>query len=135
MPVFTAPKLSLIYVGLMAFFYLGLTIWVIRWRWSEKRGLGHADDPKSPLFRAVRVHGNFAEFVPLLLLLLVLDEMTGRIPWMVHVFGSALIIGRVFHFFGVRRSDGATWQRAVGVVLTSFLLVSLGGSLLIKGLS
>lgn len=131
----TPPKLTLIYVGIMALMYVALTVNVIRQRWVARRGIGCEDDQKSPLFRAIRVHGNFAEFVPFILLMMALDEMTARLPMMVHIFGITLIFARVCHYLGITKTHLTSWQRAISVLLTNLLLIVLAILLLMKGLS
>lgn len=130
----TTPKVTLLYCGLLALFYAALTIYVIRWRWKERRGLGHDDNPASGLFRAVRIHAHFFEFVPFTLLLIALDEMTGRNKTFIHALGATLVVARVLHFWGIKVSDKVSPQRTISVLLTIGLLVVLGIALLQKGL-
>ena len=133
--IFTAPKVTLLYAGIMALAYFALSVYVIRWRWKENRGLGFANDPSSGLFRAVRIHGNFMEFVPFTLLLIALDEMTNLKPVCVHWYGGALIVARILHFFAIRKTEGPSWQRVVAMFLTFALLTVLGVSLILKGIA
>lgn len=130
----TAPKITLLYSGILALGYVALSVYVIRWRWKEKKGLGFANDPSSGLFRAVRIHGNFMEFVPFTLFLIALDEMTNRAPMNIHIYGIALVIARILHFLALRKTDGPSWQRASAMGLTFLLLVGIGVQLIIKGL-
>lgn len=131
----TAPKVTLLYSGLLAIAYGLLTLYVIRWRWIERRGLGHDNNPKSGLFRAVRIHANFFEFVPFILFLMAMDEMTGRSRSWIHVFGVLLVLARIFHFWGIKISDLTSIQRTLGVLLTIGLLFTLGVLVLIKGVA
>jgi uncharacterized membrane protein YecN with MAPEG domain len=63
------------YAALLALLYVGLAVRVIQLRRSERVALG--DGGRQSLQRATRVHANFAEYVPLALILLVLAELTG----------------------------------------------------------
>jgi len=56
-----------VYAALLALLFVLLSIRTIRTRHSRKVALGHGDDPA--MLRAMRVHANFAEYVPLALLL------------------------------------------------------------------
>jgi len=56
-----------IYAALLALLFVLLSIRTIRTRHSRGVALGHGDDPA--MLRAMRVHANFAEYVPLALLL------------------------------------------------------------------
>ncbi len=57
-----------VYAALLALLFVLLSIRTIRTRHSRKVALGHGDDPA--MLRAMRVHANFAEYVPLALLLI-----------------------------------------------------------------
>lgn len=128
------PKATMIYAGLLGVMYFVLTAMVIRLRNITKTGLGHDTDPASPLFRAVRIHGNFAEFVPFILLLLALDEMSGRSLIAVHIMGALLVAARIFHYVGVTKSHTKSFGRMFGAIITFSLLLVLSTLLLIKGI-
>nr|WP_265324035.1 MAPEG family protein [Aeromonas veronii] len=51
-----------VYAALLALLFVLLSIRTIRTRHSRKVALGHGDDPA--MLRAMRVHANFAEYVP-----------------------------------------------------------------------
>ena len=61
-----------IYGGLAALFFALLSFRVIQLRGVTKIGLGFEGD--QGLQRAIRVHGNFAEYVPFVLLLHILAQ-------------------------------------------------------------
>jgi uncharacterized protein len=124
----------MIYAGLLGVMYFILSIMVIRLRTATKTGLGHDMDPASPLFRAVRIHGNFAEFVPFILLLMALDEMSGRSQIIIHLFGAALILARIAHYMGITKSHGKTTGRLIGGMGTFTIMVTLSTLLIIKGI-
>jgi uncharacterized membrane protein YecN with MAPEG domain len=63
-------------------------------------GLGKAEG----LLRASRAHGNFAEYVPILLVLLLLLELGGRPALAAARAGRAILLGRVLHAAGISRS-------------------------------
>ncbi len=130
-----APKLTFIYAGLLGLIYFALSMNVVRYRWKEKQGLGHAADPKSGLFKRIRIHANFMEYIPFLLLLLAFDEMTGQSPTAVHAVGAGLVLGRLGHFLGLRKTDGASVGRFLGTFVTFGALIYLSANLLYKGLA
>lgn len=127
------PKLSLFYAGILGIMYFLLSVNVIRYRWKEKKGLGYESHPKDPLFRAVRIHGNFMEYVPFILLLLAMDEITMRGEAFLHTMGIGLIFARIFHFMGITKSHLVSWQRSAGVALTFIILLVLSINLIVKG--
>ncbi len=73
-----------------------------------------------------RVQANFVENVPLALVLLYLLEVSGVGSVAVHVLGSALLVCRVLHAWGMSRNAGANYPRLIGAQGT-FLLISIMG--------
>ncbi|MFP5384958.1 MAG: MAPEG family protein [Bacteriovoracia bacterium] len=131
----SAPKISLLYAGIMGIFYFLLSVNVINQRRKKLVGLGHDSDPRCPLFRSVRIHGNFNEYVPLILLLLVLDEVTGRNKMVLHFLGTLLVLGRIGHFIGITKSHKTSAGRFIGTIMTFVCLITLSVFLVTKGLS
>ena len=111
------------YASLLALIYLYLTAQVSLHRRSQQIGIGDGGDEL--LRRLIRVHGNFAEFVPLVLLLLAVLEINTERTWLIHGFGLLITVGRVLHAYGLKVSSGATWQRLAGTGCTLFSLGAL----------
>ena len=132
---FSTPKISLLYAGILGILYLLLSVNVINLRRKKLTGLGHSTDPNCPLFRSVRIHGNFNEYIPFILLLLVLDEVTGRNKLVLHFLGSLLVLGRIGHFIGITKSHKTSAGRFLGTIITYGCLVTLSVFLISKGLS
>ena len=77
------------------------------------------------MLRAMRVHANFAEYVPLALVLMLLVEAAGGAGWLVHVLGVALLLGRAAHAWGVSQVREDFRFRVFGMAMTfGVLLVS-----------
>lgn len=128
------PKVTYLYAGIMGVFYFLLSANVIRYRTKLKVGIGHGTDPACPLFRSVRIHSNFSEYVPFIILLMMMDEMTGRSAMFVHSFGIALIVSRVMHFVAITESHGGSKLRVLGAGTTFSVMLVLSFLLIIKGL-
>ena len=128
------PKVTYLYAGILGIFYFLLSANVIRLRTQLKVGIGHDNNPECPLFRAVRIHANFNEFVPFILLLMMMDEMTGRSSMFVHTFGVALIVSRVSHSVAITKSHKGSSLRVFGAGLTFTVMLVLSFLLIIKGL-
>lgn len=95
-------------------FLLGMN--VVRLRWKLHIGLGDGGQPA--MTRAVRVHANFAEWVPLTLLVLLVAELRGvSEPW-IGALGLALLLARLGHAYGLSRRSGASKGRFLGSALT-----------------
>jgi uncharacterized membrane protein YecN with MAPEG domain len=109
------------YASLLAFLFVYLSIRTIRARRSLGIGLGHAENPV--MLRAMRVHANFAEYVPIALLLIFLVESSAAQPLLVHALGSTLVVARMSHAFGVSREPENFAFRVFGMALTFTVLL------------
>jgi uncharacterized protein len=120
------PEITPFYAGMLGLMYAGLSLRIPRLRMRHGVGLGDGGVPE--LARAVRVHANFAEYVPFALFLLLLTEWQGYSPWFVHLLGLLLVVGRALHAYGLSQSSGPSRGRFLGTLLTLTVLI-LGSSL------
>ncbi|MGE0725003.1 MAG: MAPEG family protein [Alphaproteobacteria bacterium] len=105
-----------LWAGLLALLYLALALPVVVRRRRAQIGLGTGGD--QVLLRAVRVHGNFAEYVPLALVLMILAATARWGSLYMHALGATLLVARVLHAIGVWRHDGRSAGRFLGTLLT-----------------
>ena len=110
------PTIIPFYASLLALLYFVLAVRVIRMRRKERIAIG--DRGNARLQRAMRVHANFAEYVPLALILITFAELQRFSPLLVHGLGVALLIGRVVHPYGVSQEKENYRLRTVGLLLT-----------------
>ena len=110
--------------GVLGLIYIVLTGLVMRGRATTKTKLGDgADRPEGkPLHVAVRSHANFAEYVPLALILLGGIEHAGAAHRLVLGLAVALVIGRIAHPIGMFRPAPNPF-RAGGAVLTWLVII------------
>src|SRR5437763_7217297 len=87
------------YAAILVLIFVFLSARVIQMRASAKIGIGTGGDPA--MERRIRVHGNFAEYVPLALLLLAFMEMQSHSRYLIHILCVVLILARVIHAIGV----------------------------------
>ena len=111
-----------LYGALLAIVFVVLSARVIRTRRSARIPLGDAGD--ATMQRVMRVHANFAEYVPLTLVLIALAEISEAPHWLIHLTGAALVAGRAVHAFGISREPENYQLREVGMVLTFVSLMS-----------
>lgn len=111
-----------LFAGLLTLYFVRLGFAVIGLRKSSKVSLG-AGGVKE-LETAIRAHGNFAEYVPLGLILLGLLESHSAYPVLVAMLGGALTLGRVLHAQGLNTAN--LKLRVWGMVLTFGTLITLG---------
>ena len=108
--------ITAMYAGLLGLLMLILSFRVVAVRRSTAIGLG--DGGNALLLSRIRIHGHFAEYVPLALLLMLILELNGAsAPWL-HGLGIALVVGRLAHAQGLGQSAGTSAGRLVGNLLT-----------------
>jgi uncharacterized membrane protein YecN with MAPEG domain len=117
-----------LYAALLGLLFTMLTLQVFRARMRSKVMIGTGQDRL--LERAVRAHGNFAEFVPLVLVLVALSEAMGLAAWAVHGLGAALLVARVCHAAGISREPDVAALRGIGAGLTLTVLAVAAATLL-----
>ena len=115
-------SISSLYAGLLALLFLLLSVRVIVARRTLRVGLG--DGQSDILLRRIRVHGNFAEYVPFVLLMMVLIEWQGGSKAILHVIGVLLLLGRGIHAYGLSHEPELPGFRVMGMACT---LLALGG--------
>jgi uncharacterized protein len=104
------------YAAIFAFIYLALSARVIRARRQAKAAIGTRGDVG--LERKIRVHANFAEYVPFALLLLSFIEMQGGSAWLIHLICLAFLAGRAIHAYGVSQMHEDYRLRSTGMAIT-----------------
>jgi uncharacterized membrane protein YecN with MAPEG domain len=111
------------YGGLLGITFMYLSILVIQGRRSGKISLGDGGD--NHFLGVIRAHANFAEYVPLILVLMLVAEINLAHVAVLHGAGVALLIGRLVHAYGLKHHSGASWQRVSGMLLTFVALIGL----------
>lgn len=111
------------YTGILALLHITLTFKVIGLRRRFQIGLGDGDN--KDLRKAIRVHGNFVEYVPMAMLLFAILEVNNGSVVLLHAIGGALVTCRFLHAIGVGKSAGTTWQRFVGAAGTFLAILIL----------
>lgn len=121
-------RITGLYAALLALMMIALAVRVMLLRRNTSIGLG--DGGNRTLACAVRAHGNAIEYVPVGLILLLVLELNQTLPLLLHVFGIALVVGRVVHAMGLSATPGMSAGRAVGAALTLLVLVAMALMLL-----
>lgn len=94
---------------------------VLNKRRAKRVGFGAGDD--DDLQRRIRVHANFAEYVPFAVLLLTVAELIGCAGLVLHGLCTTLLVGRLVHAVGLSRPSTDPFGRVVGMsgTLTAIL--------------
>ncbi len=112
-----------IIAAVLAIIFIKLSFAAIGLRRKNKVGLGsggHED-----LERAIRTQGNFAEYVPIGIILIACLELNGAPWWLVAIPGVSLIIGRLIHAKGMNTPPPDFSKRVLGMKFTFFTLIAL----------
>jgi uncharacterized membrane protein YecN with MAPEG domain len=104
------------YAAVLGLIFVALSVRTIRMRRRHRVAVG--DGGNAELRRAMRVHANFAEYVPLALLLIFFVEHDGAETLLVHALGIALLAGRLLHAWGVSQEPENFRYRVSGMALT-----------------
>jgi len=119
------PAITANYLAVLALIYAALALEVIRLRRSSKAPF--SDGGNDGLRSAIRAHGNFIEYVPIIALMIALLEMSGASLSRIHLLMGALVLSRLLHPLGMSATPGSlrfAICRGGGVFLTIGLLVS-----------
>ncbi|MDB5809799.1 MAG: glutathione metabolism protein [Betaproteobacteria bacterium] len=111
-----------LYAGLLVLWFLFLSVRIIRRRGSEKILLG--DGGNAGMLRLVRGHANFAEYVPLALLMMAMLELSRFSIYVLHALGILLVISRLLHASAFSYAKHSMSPRIAGAGLT-FLVLAL----------
>ena len=117
-----------LYASLLALLFVALSVRALRLRKTLRIAIG--DSGNVSMLRAMRVHSNFAEYVPLGLILISMVELQAAAPLFVHGLGIALLAGRLAHAWGVSqprenfafRTFGMATTLGTIIVCSAFLL-------------
>ena len=110
-----------IYAGFCGLMLCWLALQTIKVRRANKVKLG--DGGVAELQAAIRAHGNFAEYMPIFLILLFLLEYNGAHPVIIHIIGIAFMAGRYTHAKGILNDN--LRQRITGMGFTLNILIGL----------
>lgn len=116
------PHITPAYAGL-----LGLMLVVLSWRIMHMRGkleVMAGDGGEKNLNVAIRIQGNFIEYVPMALLLIFVNEALGWNPVAIHALGVALICARLAHVHGMSQKNAAGRGRKFGARLTFIVITA-----------
>ena len=127
------PQVTAFYAALLGLVFVGLSVWVVKARALHRVAIG--DGGQTALIVRIRSHANFAEYVPLGLILIAFNEMAGLHASWIHALAAILLLARIAHPIGMAAPEGSPLQKPFrgfgvlgtwGVILISSLLVLVG---------
>ena len=113
--------ITLITTGVLGLIFFVHSLRTIKGRSLTKTNLG--DGGNDLMTRRIRIHGNFAEYVPLLLIILFLLEIKSTSFELIVAYAVTIVLGRLLHFYGLYSKDTPGWARVWGMQLTLWPLV------------
>jgi uncharacterized membrane protein YecN with MAPEG domain len=131
-------NIILLCTAILVLLYFALALHVSLTRGRTKTGVGTGDDPDGPMSKAVRAHGNAAEYVPLFVALFVYLLLSGSGGWFIVTAVVVITVARVLHALGMLMTSTFRAKphplRAVGALGTYFGGFALGVVLLLRAL-
>lgn len=112
-----------LYAGIVAILFFVLSIRVVQGR---GKGISLGDGGDVSLQRRIRAHGNFAEYVPLILVMMAMLELTRHSEYLLHALGITLVVARLLHGYALSFTERFKFGRFWGTALTFFLLAVCG---------
>ena len=128
MPVLNLFQILAVYGAVLGLIFIGLSVLTIRTRRAQQISLGTGDD--DTLQKRMRAHANFAEYVPLALILLAGAAIMGAHPWFLHAGGILLCAGRLGHAGAIL--SGTLRFRAYGMMATFLVILAASGHILVS---
>src|SRR3972149_1580592 len=118
--------ITAIYAALLGLMLVPISVRITILRAKTKIMFFDGGDPE--LGRAIRVQGNFTEYVPLALILIALVEWAGVPVWALRALGGGLLVARLIHAWGLYTHQDL--GRAVGATL-SWIVIAVGALLVL----
>jgi len=116
------------YAAILSLLFILLSRNVIKTRRRERVAIGDGGNPH--MQRVIAVHNNFAQYVPLALLLLAFLEMQQSSTILIQILCAALLIARLLHAYGVSQMRENFRFRIAGILMT-FGVIGLTALLLL----
>jgi len=113
-----------LYGGLCGLLIIALAFRVVRFRRSEKVGLGSAGKHHAEVL--IRSHANAIEYIPIALLLLLVAELNGLAHGWLHLLGGIFVLARLLHAIGLTAGRGGYHPgRFIGTALSWLVIAAL----------
>ncbi len=113
--------ITAVFAGVMALFSLALSARAGGYRGKVGVSILYGEPINWELAERVRVHQNFLEYVPMVLILMGVIEASGGNGIFLHVIGIGLIIARIAHAIGLKHDDMSTAGRFIGAAGTALI--------------
>lgn len=113
--------ITLIYASIFALFALVLSFRAGSFRGKTGVSVLFGEPANMELAQKVRVHQNFLEYVPILLIAFGMIELNGGNSMFLYIVGDLLIVSRIAHAIGLRHDNMSHIGRLIGAGGTALL--------------
>jgi uncharacterized protein len=120
-----------LYAGLLALLFLALSLRVVQMRGT---GISLGDGGNPAMLRRIRGHANFAEYVPLILIMMALLELRKFSIYVLHGLGITLLVSRLLHGYALSFTEKFKFGRFWGTLLTYIAMVVAGVLCIYQGI-
>ena len=114
-------SITALFAALLALIQVVFTLRVVVYRRANRISLGDGDDQK--LLARVRAHANFIETVPMALVLLLINELSGLSSSWLYSLGSILLVARLMHYVSIAFNTALIF-RVLGMLATILVIVT-----------
>ena len=118
---------TLLYASFFALFALVLSFRAGSLRGKTGISVLYGEPTNMELAERVRVHQNFLEYVPLILIMFGLLEASGVSRMFLYVMGDLLIVARIAHAIGLKHDNIQHIGRLIGAGGTALITVVTAG--------
>jgi len=115
--------ITALYAGIFAIFALFLSFKAGSLRGKTGISVLYGEPQNMELAEKVRVHQNFLEYVPMIIILMGAIELNAGSSIFLHVVGVALIVSRIAHAIGLKADNIGHPGRLVGAGGTALITI------------
>ena len=119
--------ITLCYASIFAVFALVLSFRAGSYRGTAKVSILYGDPANMELATRVRIHQNFLEYVPMILIVMGGIEAVGGSSLFLYIIGDLLIVARIAHAIGLKHDNMAHIGRLIGAGGTALITLVAAG--------
>jgi uncharacterized membrane protein YecN with MAPEG domain len=120
-----------LYAGILTIWFIVLSARVANIR---HRGIAFGDNGNTEVARVIRAQANFAEYVPLALLMMGFLEASRYSIYLLHALGMVLVAARLIHGLALSFGAARKFGRFAGTALTFIVLLIEAALCIYQGL-
>ena len=117
---------TLTYASFFAIFSLILSFRAGTYRGKAGVSVLYGEPANMELAQRIRVHQNFLEYVPMILIVMGALEASGVSRMFLYVVGDLLVIARIAHAVGLKHDNMSHVGRLIGAGLTALITLVIG---------